>query len=52
MMSESTSSGAGAHFMQKALDNQWLMLALALLVPTVFYTLWGLWDVINIPTAP
>jgi len=51
-MSESTSSGAASpHFMQRALDNQWLMLALAVLVPTVFYTLWGLWDVINIPMA-
>ena len=52
MMSESTSGNAKPHFMQTALDNQWLMLALAMLVPMVFYTLWGLWDVINIPTAP
>jgi len=37
--------------MQTALDNQWLMLALAVLTPTVLYTLWGLWDVINIPMA-
>ena len=51
MMSESTSSNASPHFMQRALDNQWLMLALGVLVPTVFYTLWGLWDVINIPAA-
>jgi hypothetical protein len=51
-MSEQTSSGASPHFMQKALDNQWLMLALAVLTPMVLYTLWGLWDVINIPTAP
>jgi len=52
MMSESNSSGASPHFMQKALDNQWLMLALAVLTPLVLYTLWGLWDVINIPPAP
>ena len=51
-MSEPTSSGVTPHFMQKALDNQWLMLALAILVPLVFYTLWGLYDVINIPAAP
>lgn len=43
---------AEPHFMQKALDNQWLMLALGVLVPTVIYTLWGIWDVINIPVAP
>lgn len=47
-MSESTNS-TGPHFMQKALDNQWLLLALGVLTPTVLYTLWGLWDVINIP---
>ena len=51
-MSEPTSSGASPHFMQKALDNQWLMLFLGLVVPTVIYTLGGLWDVINIPLAP
>lgn len=50
-MSGSTSGGAEPHFMQKALDNQWLMLALAVLVPMVIYTLWGLYDVINIPMA-
>lgn len=51
-MSEPTSSGASPHFMQTMLDNQWLMLALAVLTPMVLYTLWGLWDVINIPVAP
>lgn len=51
-MPGSTSSGASPHFMQKALDNQWLMLALAVMVPMVIFTLWGLWDVINIPPAP
>jgi hypothetical protein len=38
--------------MQKILDNQWLMLLLANLVPLVLYTGWGLYDIINIPTAP
>lgn len=51
-MSGSTSSGAGPHFMQKLLDNQWAMLALGVLTPLVLYTLWGLYDVISIPTAP
>lgn len=50
-MSEST-SGASPHFMQKMLDNQWLMLVIAVLTPMVIYTLWGLWDVISIPPAP
>jgi len=51
-MSDSKSSGENPHFMQTMLDNQWLMLILAVLVPLVLYTIWGLWDVINIPTAP
>jgi len=46
-MSESTN----VHFMQKLLDNNWLLLILAIAVPALFYTLWGLWDVINIPMA-
>jgi len=50
-MSESTNS-ASPHFMQRVLDNQWLLLALGILTPMVLYTLWGLWDVINIPMAP
>ena len=48
-MSESKNS---FHFMQNFLDNQWIMLLLGLLVPTVIYTLWGLYDVISIPVAP
>jgi len=47
-MSESNSN---THFMQKLLDNQWALLVLAVMTPMVFYTLWGLWDVINIPAA-
>ncbi len=38
--------------MQRVLDNQWLMLVIAVLMPMVIYTLWGLWDVISIPPAP
>ncbi len=51
-MSEPTSGGASPHFMQRVLDNQWLMLVIAVLTPMVIYTLWGLWDVISIPPAP
>lgn len=50
-MSESTKN-ASPHFMQRAMDNQWLMLFLGLTVPTVIYMLWGLWDVIHIPMVP
>lgn len=50
-MSESTNS-VSPHFMQRVLDNNWLLLALGILIPTVSYILWGLWDVIHIPMAP
>lgn len=50
-MSESA-NGENVHFMQRFLDNQWLMLLLAVMTPMVLYTAWGLWDVINIPVAP
>jgi hypothetical protein len=50
-MANSTNSES-PHLMQKVLDNQWILLALGVLTPTVLYILWGLWDVINIPAAP
>jgi hypothetical protein len=50
-MSESTNNSS-PHFMQRVLDNNWLLLALGVLTPTVFYTLWGLWNVISITPAP
>ena len=50
-MSENTNS-TSPHFMQRVLDNQWVLLALGILTPTVLYILWGLWDVISIPAAP
>lgn len=40
------------HFMQNLLDNQWIILFLTVMTPMVLYTLWGLYDVINIPVAP
>lgn len=39
-------------FMQKVLENNWLLLVLAVVTPMVIYTVWGLVDVINIPPAP
>lgn len=50
-MSESTNN-LSPHFMQRLLDNIWLLLAIGILTPTVLYILWGLWDVMNIPVAP
>ncbi len=38
-------------FMQRLLDNNWALMVLGLVVPTVVYIFWGLWDVMHIPAA-
>jgi hypothetical protein len=49
-------SGGGADepvpFMQRFLDNHFLLLALGVAVPAVLYVIWGIAEVINIPMAP
>lgn len=37
--------------MQRVLDNPFLLLFLGVVVPTVFYLLWGIMEVITIPLA-
>ena len=38
--------------MQQLLDNPFLLLFLGVLIPMVVYTLWGVIDILTIPTAP
>ncbi len=38
-------------FMQRVLDNPFLLLFLGVTVPAVFYLLWGVMEVANIPIA-
>ena len=38
-------------FMQRVLDNPFLLLFLGVTMPTVFYLLWGIMDVASIPLA-
>ena len=38
-------------FMQQLLDNPFLLLFLGVVVPTVFYMLWGIMEIIQIPIA-
>lgn len=38
-------------FMQRVLDNHFLLLFLGVVVPTVFYLIWGIMEVANIPLA-
>jgi hypothetical protein len=54
---EPPQSGAGESpherlpFMQRVLDNHFLLLFLGVTVPAVFYLMWGVMEVANIPIA-
>lgn len=34
---------------QRVLDNLWLLIAISVLIPTVLYLVWGLWEVAELP---
>jgi hypothetical protein len=38
--------------MQSLLDNPFLLLFIGVVMPTVFYTIWGIMEVATIPVAP
>ena len=38
--------------MQRILDNPFLLLFIGVVVPTVFYVIWGIMEIIAIPLAP
>lgn len=38
--------------MQRLLDNHFLLLFLGITMPTVFYLIWGILEVAQIPIAP
>ena len=38
-------------FMQRVLDDPFLLLFLGVVIPTVFYVLWGVMEVASIPIA-
>jgi hypothetical protein len=37
---------------QKVFDNIWLLFVLSLLISTVLYNAWGIYDLLNVPLAP
>lgn len=37
--------------MQKVLDNPFLLLFLGVVMPTVFYIVWGIMEIVTIPIA-
>jgi hypothetical protein len=48
-MAESTPETV--HWLERLLDNTWLLLALGVLVPAISYTLWGLIELSNLQPA-
>ncbi len=56
-MTDSNTSGAAPGgeripFMQRLLDNHFLLLFLGVMIPSVFYIIWGIMEVTQIPLAP
>jgi hypothetical protein len=51
--SESSESGEQERIpvMQRILDNPFLLLFLGVTIPTVFYIIWGVMEIIQIPIA-
>lgn len=39
-------------FMQRLLDNHFLLLFLGVVIPTVLYIVWGIMELVQIPVAP
>ena len=39
-------------FMQRVLDNHFLLLCIGVTVPTVRYIVWGIMELVGIPVAP
>jgi len=48
---QDTDSTPEVPFFQRVYDSPFLLLALGLVVMLVLFTLWGLWEVLNLPTA-
>jgi hypothetical protein len=48
-MSESTSSSIKPTVLQRVLDDNMLLLFLGITIPTVFYLIWGIMEVVTIP---
>lgn len=38
--------------MQSLLDNPFLLLFIGVAMPTVFYTIWGIMEIVTLPVAP
>jgi hypothetical protein len=49
--SEPGEGGERVPIMQQILDNPFLLLFIGVTVPTVFYILWGVMEIVTIPIA-
>ncbi len=38
--------------MQRILDNPFILLFVGVVFPTIFYIIWGIVEIVNIPIAP
>jgi hypothetical protein len=50
-----TSSGSEHErvpFMQRLLDNHFLLLFIGVVMPTILYIVWGIMELVGIPLAP
>jgi hypothetical protein len=39
------------HWLQRLLDNPWVLLALGVIIPTLSYTVWGWIELVNLLEA-
>jgi hypothetical protein len=39
-------------FMQRVLDNPFILLFVGIAFPAIFYIIWGIMEIVNIPIAP
>ena len=37
---------------QKFFDNIWLLFILGIVIPTLVFTVWGVWEVLHVPKLP
>lgn len=51
LQSEPGEGGERVPIMQQILDNPFLLLFIGVTVPTVFYILWGVMEIVTIPIA-
>lgn len=51
MTEESSGQPVRIPVMQRVLDNPFLLLFIGVVMPTVFYVIWGIMEIVTIPIA-